>query len=128
MLQALVGGVLVGCAAAGMLAFNGRILGVSGIMGGLFHPTGRSWRLSFVFGLLSGGVVLGLFYPQALGGISLRSPGVLVLAGLLVGYGTRLGSGCTSGHGVCGVGRLSLRSVLATITFIVVAMITVGIL
>lgn len=122
----LVGGALIGAASVILLLFNGRIAGVSGIVGDLAlgHRIDRGWRFAFVAGLIAGAAV----YALAGGGLTVRLQAhgwVLILAGLLVGAGTRIGSGCTSGHGICGLARLSLRSLAATLTFIAVAMITV---
>jgi uncharacterized protein len=118
---ALFGGALLGLSAGVLLLFNGRLAGVSGIVGGLVHPAGagRGWRAAFVAGLLAGGALLLALYPEAYPTGPSRSLGALAVAGLLVGFGARLGGGCTSGHGVCGVGRLSVRSLVATVTFIV---------
>ena len=123
----LVGGLLLGLAAALLLLLNGRISGISGIVGGLLAPksSDAGWRVVFLVGLL-----LGAFgYMLATGGvIPVRlqaSMPVLVVAGLLVGFGTRLGSGCTSGHGLCGIARLSKRSIVASVVFFGVAMVTV---
>lgn len=123
----LIGGVLIGLAASSLLLLIGRIAGISGIVAGLLRPVRGevSWRVAFVVGLLFGGTLLLLAYPPAL---DIRAPGSLGLvsiAGLAVGFGTRLGNGCTSGHGVCGIGRLSMRSVLATVTFMITGAITV---
>ncbi len=126
-ISGLIGGLLIGSAAALLLLLNGRISGVSGIVGGLLAPksSDAGWRAAFVAGLLIGA----LAYALATGGaIPVRmqaSLPVLVAAGLLVGFGTRLGSGCTSGHGLCGVARLSKRSIVATSVFFGVAMLTV---
>lgn len=126
-LSGLIGGLLIGLAAALMLLLNGRISGISGIVGGLLAPRGSDtgWRVAFVAGLLLGA----LAYALTAGGAALvnvqASVPVLVVAGLLVGFGTRLGSGCTSGHGLCGVARLSRRSIVATTVFFGVAMLTV---
>ena len=123
----LIGGVLIGIAAALLLLLNGRIAGVSGIFGGLLAPSTlgeRAWRLAFVFGLIAGA---GLF-KLVRGGLplELQAGGLsLAIAGLLVGFGTRLGAGCTSGHGVCGLARRSPRSVTATVIFMGVAALTV---
>ena len=125
--SALLGGVLVGLAATLMMWLNGRIAGISGIFGGLLPPVKGdiAWRLAFVVGLVGGG------FAFAYGGGDMSSITVeantatLVGAGLLVGFGTRLGAGCTSGHGVCGIGRMSTRGIVSTITYIGVAMITV---
>ena len=123
----LLGGVLIGIASALMLLFSGRITGISGIVGGLLIPKGSeaAWRAVFVVGLLLGAAI----YMLVAGGAGLvrieTSVPVLIFAGLLVGFGTRFGSGCTSGHGVCGIGRLSTRSITATLVFMGVAAITV---
>jgi uncharacterized membrane protein YedE/YeeE len=128
--NALFGGLLIGLAALLMLVFNGRILGISGIVGGVFNPTTRNqhWRYFFFAGMLLGGVVLRAFMPQALENNLTRSNLHLVLAGVLVGWGTRLGSGCTSGHGICGVSRLSPRSLLATGIFMFFGILTVWVM
>lgn len=121
----LIGGMMIGAAAALLLATLGRIAGISGILGNLIPlprvnaPFELSWRLAFLVGLVTVGLVARLFYPPSLtDNARFASTGVLVIAGLLVGFGTRLGSGCTSGHGVCGVSRMSPRSLVATTTFI----------
>ena len=115
-LSALIGGALIGLAASLLLLLNGRIAGVSGIVGGLLPPRrgDAGWRTSFAAGLIAGGVVLRVVAPSSLGlGLGASFP-TMVLAGVLVGVGTQLGSGCTSGHGVCGMSRGSARSVVAT--------------
>ena len=123
----LIGGLLIGLAAVLLLLLNGRISGISGIVGGLLAPktSDAGWRVVFVVGLLLGASI----YMLATGGaIAMRmqaSLPVLVVAGLLVGFGTRLGSGCTSGHGLCGMARLSKRSIVASAVFFGVAMLTV---
>ncbi len=126
-LASLLGGFMIGGAALMLLWLNGRIAGISGIVGSAltdFSAASR-WRWSFIAGLLGGGGVA-LYQWVGLDQIELRaSMPVLILAGLLVGYGTRLGSGCTSGHGVCGIGRLSGRSIVATCVFMAVAFVTV---
>lgn len=117
-LYSLAGGAIIGLAATLFLYFNGRVAGVSGITGGLVGGAeGRPWRLAFLGGLLAGGLLLKWLRPEAFGALPVRSPALLVAAGLLVGYGTRLANGCTSGHGVCGLSRGSLRSLAATLTF-----------
>lgn len=128
--SALLGGALVGAASLLMLLFNGRILGISGIVGGLWKRSTeeRGWRLLFLLGLLAGGVLLRLAEPQAFLDSLHRPAALLIAAGLLVGYGTRLGSGCTSGHGICGVSRLSPRSIVATVTFMFFGVLTVFLL
>ncbi|MCB9521685.1 MAG: YeeE/YedE family protein [Myxococcales bacterium] len=121
----LAGGVLIGTASAALLALNGRIAGISGIFANaLFNPLDRHWRVAFVAGLVAGGLALRMAAPQVFGPSS-ASLGVLAIAGLLVGFGTQLGSGCTSGHGVCGIGRLSPRGLAATLTFITTGAIAV---
>jgi hypothetical protein len=126
-LRALAGGAFIGVAASLLLLWTGRIAGISGIAGGLLRPTRGDigWRVAFIGGLVGGGGLLAWLAPAT---VAVRSPGSLglvVVAGLLVGYGTRLGSGCTSGHGVCGVSRLSPRSLVATVTFMVAGALTV---
>lgn len=115
-----IGGMLIGLAAALLLLFNGRIAGISGIAGGLFTRPPRIeiyWRVLFIVGLVAGGVVMTLVSPGLFAMTLDRSALALIAAGLLVGFGTRLGSGCTSGHGVCGISRMSPRSIVATLTF-----------
>ena len=124
--SALAGGVLIGIAAAMFALLNGRIAGISGIIGGLLKPTPGDigWRTAFVAGLLGAPLAYSLF--AALPAPQIAAPyGALVLAGLLVGIGTRYGSGCTSGHGVCGLSRLSPRSLVATAAFIGAGFVTV---
>lgn len=138
-LNPVYGGILIGVASALLFVFNGRIAGISGIAGGLLRqvvfPAQRVeketfWRLSFVLGLVIGGVVIAhtgafaAFAPTA----SAASVPLLVLAGLLVGFGTRLGWGCTSGHGICGIARFSPRSLFATMIFVGTGMATVALL
>ena len=123
-LMPLTGGVLIGIAASMMLLFSGRIAGVSGIFGGTLFKQGmeRAWRLSFIAGLIAGGVLLYIINAEFFENSSGRGLLVVIIAGLLVGIGTRVGGGCTSGHGVCGIGRLSLRSIVATVTFVLAGM------
>jgi hypothetical protein len=123
----LLGGVLIGLAASGLLAIDGRVAGISGIVGGLLRPRGGdvAWRVAFIAGLLAAGIVLGAVDPSTLALTGAPPLAVVGLAGLLVGFGTRLGSGCTSGHGVCGISRGSPRSIAATITFMLTGAITV---
>lgn len=126
-LGATLGGIMIGASAALFLLLNGRIAGISGILGGLLAPPSREsgWRVAFLAGL-----ILAPLTYAGLGGslppvtVDASYP-VLALAGLLVGFGARLGSGCTSGHGVCGIGRGSPRSLVATSTFMAVAILTV---
>jgi uncharacterized membrane protein YedE/YeeE len=129
-LLAAIGGALVGLSAVLMMALNGRIAGVSGILSGTFtQPRGeRLWRLLFVIGIVIGGALPVLFNPAFQAPLP-EAPIVLaIIAGLVVGFGTGLGSGCTSGHGICGISRLSMRSILATLTFIASGIATVAIL
>ncbi|MEL6139937.1 MAG: YeeE/YedE family protein [Cyanobacteria bacterium J06626_23] len=122
---ALMGGVLIGISATLLLLFNGRIAGISGIVSGAMFGPDRRWRWLFIAGLLLGGWVYeGAIAPQPTP-VSDFSPWVMVLGGLLVGVGTRLGHGCTSGHGVCGLGRLSVRSLVAVLAFLITGFITV---
>jgi len=115
----LAGGVLIGLAAAALLALEGRIAGVSGILAGAISPRTRAkaWRVAFLAGLVVGGVAAFALAPAAFTAPVLRAPALLVVGGLAVGVGTRISGGCTSGHGVCGIGRLSKRSLVATLTF-----------
>jgi uncharacterized membrane protein YedE/YeeE len=123
-LMATAGGALIGTASVVLLWLNGRIAGVSGIMNGAFSKqwSEAGWRIAFMTGLIVGG----LLYQWATGMPLIERSDfpswMTVVAGLLVGYGTRLGGGCTSGHGICGVSRLSMRSIVATITFILAGM------
>jgi uncharacterized protein len=124
----LVGGVLIGLAAALLLAANGRTAGVSGIVSGLLRrePRDTSWRALFLLGLVLSGIAAVAWNPDMLGP-SPRNVGVLALAGLFVGFGARTSGGCTSGHGVVGIARGSKRSIVATVTFVAAGMITVTI-
>ena len=125
-IPALIGGALIGLASALLLLLTGRMAGVSGILGGLLPPASgdTTWRLAFITGLMLGG--LGFVYLGGVSTISIEADTpLLIAAGLLVGVGTRLGSGCTSGHGICGVGRMSPRGIVATCIFVGVAMVTV---
>ena len=125
-IRALAGGALIGTSASVLLAFNGRVAGISGIVGGLLVPTPGdvSWRALFVAGLLAGGLVAATLAPGAFTG-SPAPLAIVALAGLLVGFGTRVGNGCTSGHGVCGITRSSPRSLAATMVFIATGALTV---
>jgi len=127
--QALVGGLLIGTAATLTLWTSGRIAGISGILAGSLFQKGQEafWRGFFLCGLLLGGATYSLFNS----GLEIETeatPLMTILAGLLVGFGTRMGNGCTSGHGVCGIARFSRRSLVATITFMMVAMLTVWVI
>lgn len=122
----LIGGVLIGLASVWLLAANGRIAGISGILHGLFAqpPGDRSWRLLFIIGLIGAGFAWHLYAGPA----PVRESfglGWAAAAGLLVGFGTRIGGGCTSGHGVCGLARFSRRSLVATLVFMATAAATV---
>lgn len=127
-ITSLVGGALIGLAAVVLMLLNGRVAGVSGIAAGLLslsrEAPGRGWRLAFVAGLIAAPLCLALFEGPPAMKIAGPLP-VMALAGFLVGFGTVLGNGCTSGHGVCGIARLSPRSLAATAAFMVAGMITV---
>lgn len=127
-IAALIGGLLIGISASLLLWLNGKIAGISGIANGALWAKSteeRTWRILFVLGLIGGGFIYLMLFPktiQARTGFPLWLVGI---GGLLVGYGTALGSGCTSGHGVCGLSRLSIRSLAATLTFLVAGIVTV---
>ncbi|MBK1871631.1 YeeE/YedE family protein [Marinobacter sp. 1-3A] len=127
--SALVGGGLVGLAAASFLLLNGRVAGISGILGGLLSPSSGDigWRIAFLAGLIGAPVIWVLAAELPAIDIEAGYP-ALIIAGLLVGIGTRYGSGCTSGHGVCGLSRLSPRSLAATISFMFAGFATVYII
>ena len=117
----LLGGILIGLASAILVIFRGKIAGISGILGGLIDKDSianshRLWRGLFLIGLVSSSFVYQLFAPLPESNLS-ASFSTLIFAGLLVGFGTRMGAGCTSGHGICGLSRLSIRSLIATISF-----------
>ena len=125
--MALLGGVLIGLAAAFALIAHGRIAGISGILGRALDPdSGRGFRDAFLEGLVGTGLLLAATVPHLVGR-PIRDPETLAIAGLLVGVGTTLANGCTSGHGVCGIARLSPRSFVAVATFMIAGMITVAI-
>jgi uncharacterized membrane protein YedE/YeeE len=119
-LMAALGGALIGLASAGVLIVQGRVAGVSGICGSLLRPVRGdiAWRVGFIGGLAFVGLVGSRIAPAAFSTAAAPSMPWVVLAGLLVGFGTRLGNGCTSGHGVCGISRFSRRSIAATVTFV----------
>jgi uncharacterized membrane protein YedE/YeeE len=125
--SALIGGLLIGLSATLTLAVNGRIAGISGILSGVLTPRGgeTAWRVLFIAGLLSGAVVWLLVAGRPLPVDLQAGPVLTIVAGLLVGFGTRLGSGCTSGHGICGLARFSRRSFTATLVFMLTAIVTV---
>lgn len=122
-----IGGILIGIAAAMMLVFNGRIAGISGIFEGVVLPKGDtfSWKAAFIGGLVVGGVGMTFVTPDLFAVEIQRSTVAFIAAGVLVGFGTRLGNGCTSGHGVCGLSRFSRRSLVATLSFMFAGAVTV---
>lgn len=125
-IAALGGGMLIGLSATILLTFNGRIAGISGIVNGAIKFTKEeNWRWLFIVGMLIGGLIYEYLVASESTPLSSFAPGAMILGGLLVGLGTRMGNGCTSGHGVCGLGRLSFRSLMAVITFMITAIITV---
>lgn len=121
-LHALLGGLLIGASVATLLLANGRVAGISGIVANVLHgdPGPTAWRVAFLVGLVLPALVVGIGAPQFAGGLAW-----LGVSGLLVGYGTQLGSGCTSGHGVCGLANLSPRSMTATLVFMGTGVLTV---
>ncbi|WP_163997477.1 YeeE/YedE family protein [Pyxidicoccus caerfyrddinensis] len=126
----LLGGALIGLSASFLLLANGRVAGISGVVGSLLAPVRGdiAWRVLFFGGLLTGGLLLAWLRPGSFAAPSSPSAGgvsLLVGAGLLVGFGSRLGNGCTSGHGVCGISRGSARSIAATLTFMATGVLTV---
>ncbi|MBY6256487.1 YeeE/YedE family protein [Phytobacter diazotrophicus] len=125
-LESAIGGVVIGAAASMLILFCGRVAGISGILGGVLSRANndKGWRIAFLLGMVLSPVLWRLVAPLPAVRISASWP-MLVVAGLLVGVGTRYGSGCTSGHGVCGMSRLSVRSLVATLTFMAAAFITV---
>lgn len=130
-IRAGIGGVMIGTAAALLFALNGRIAGVSGVLGTLVldRPTGEApWRALFLAGLVLGALLMSFLRPDVAKSTLQTGWAGMVVAGLIVGFGTRMGSGCTSGHGVCGMARLSRRSILATLTFMAAGFATVFVL
>lgn len=125
-LESAIGGVVIGAAASMLILFCGRVAGISGILGGVLSRANndKGWRIAFLLGLVLSPVLWRLAAPLPAVSITASRP-MLVVAGLLVGVGTCYGSGCTSGHGVCGLSRLSVRSLVATLTFMAAAFITV---
>ena len=125
-ISALIGGVLIGISANLMLLLNGRVAGISGIMATFLRPAGRElqWRSAFMAGLLAGGVALVMIRPEVIQVAQGRSLYELIGAGLIVGFGVRMGNGCTSGHGVCGLSRFSKRSLVATLSFMATGFVT----
>jgi uncharacterized protein len=124
-LLAVLGGMMIGAASGFLLLTHGRIAGISGVVDGLLQRGSgdRGWRAAFVGGLIAAGMIASLVAPSAIGA-QVRSLPMLAVAGVLVGYGTQLGRGCTSGHGVCGISRLSKRSFVAVATFMISGAIT----
>lgn len=124
----LAGGILLGISASILMYLNGRIAGISGIISGIFNnpsATEKMWRLAFIVGLIAGAFVYNHFFPISVQPREGVTTALLVVGGLLVGFGTALGSGCTSGHGICGVSRFSLRSITATGVFLISGIVTV---
>lgn len=124
--QALIGGLIIGLSASLLIMLSGRIAGISGILkGAIFSSGDRSWRILFLLGLLVGGLICHWISGKPVPELAVHNPWMAAIAGLIVGYGVSLGSGCTSGHGVCGIARLSLRSILATLCFMGAGILTV---
>nr|BFD59028.1 YeeE/YedE family protein [Bdellovibrio sp. CKG001]BFD62407.1 YeeE/YedE family protein [Bdellovibrio sp. HM001] len=123
-INALIGGGIIGMAVSLMLYWNGRVTGISGIINGILSPLKGDtlWRVMFVGGLFLGGLAMKVSHPEVFSGQLATADWTVVAAGLLVGFGTVMGSGCTSGHGVCGISRLSPRSLVATLAFIAAGM------
>lgn len=124
----LVGGLLIGLTATIYLLTMGKVIGISGILSQFLFSKERLLPFLFIAGLIIGGSAYGLLTEQTVAFPETRSPILLIISGLLVGYGTRLGGGCTSGHGVCGISRLSPRSIVATLIFIATAIVTVAVM
>ncbi len=127
---ALAGGLLIGISATVLLLFNGRITGISGILGGLLFPKQGEWpwRLLFLLGIMAGALSYHLVFPDSFAPRTGYPLPLLIIGGFLVGFGTRMGNGCTSGHGVCGIGRGSMRSIVATTVFMLTGVISVYII
>jgi uncharacterized protein len=127
LLQSLAGGVLIGGASLALLALTGRVAGVSGVVAGLISPrtSALAWRAAFLLGLVAGGLAAFTVAPSVIGAPTSSSAFVWIAGGVLAGIGARVSGGCTSGHGVCGVGRLSRRSIVATTTFMATGAATV---
>jgi uncharacterized membrane protein YedE/YeeE len=128
--SALLGGALIGLSVTLLLLFNGRIAGISGILNGVFilPRDEKTWRILFLLGLILGAALFNQLMPNFFSPRQNYPFWLLVSGGLLVGFGTRMGSGCTSGHGICGIARLSIRSILATLTFMASGIFTVFII
>jgi uncharacterized protein len=127
---ALAGGALIGTAAAALLLLTGKTAGVSGIVDGVLRrEKGEwAWKAAFLLGLVAGGVILRFTMPETLAAVAPRALPLVAIGGLLVGFGARRGGGCTSGHGVCGIGRLSLRALVGTVVFMVTGALAVFVL
>jgi uncharacterized protein len=123
-LHAIAGGALMGLALSVMLIATGRLAGLSGIVAGLLWPGDRAWRVYFVLGALAVGATVRAVSPEVFDPAESRPLALIAIAGLLVGFGTRVGGGCTTGHGFCGSSRLSKRSIIAMMTFFVVGVAT----
>jgi uncharacterized membrane protein YedE/YeeE len=126
-LPALIGGAIIGLAASLLLLTHGKVAGISSLYGSLLRrgTSDRAFRLSFIAGLVGSGAIMKLVFPTAFATTWSATLPVALVAGLFVGFGTQLGSGCTSGHGVCGISRLSVRSIVATCTFMATGVATV---
>ena len=124
--NAIIGGALIGLSASLLLVINGHVAGISGIMATFLRPAGRElrWRSAFMAGLLAGGIALVMMRPEVIQVAQGRSLYELIGAGVVVGFGVRMGNGCTSGHGVCGISRFSKRSLVATLSFLATGFIT----
>jgi uncharacterized membrane protein YedE/YeeE len=130
-LSGLLGGALIGLAASALMLLTGRIAGISGIFGGLITPgaNDRGWRLAFVAGLIAAPLIAAFAFNLPLPAPTMPASLIIVaIAGLLVGFGSRMGGGCTSGHGVCGIARFSARSIVATVIFMATAIATVAVM
>ncbi len=128
-IHSLLGGSLIGLAVTLMLLFNGRVTGISGIISSSLSRPGKEglWRWLFLAGMVVGGATMQVIRPDFFANLTGRGTGLVLIAGLLVGFGTAMGSGCTSGHGVCGISRFSVRSTIATVTFMLFGFLTVQI-
>ena len=126
-LSGLIGGALIGLASALLMLSAGRLAGISGILGGSLATSDRGWRLAFIAGLVAAALLGPLFGTPGAARLSSSNLALYAAAGLLVGFGSRMGNGCTSGHGVCGFARFSARSITATLVFMGAAIVTVAI-
>lgn len=126
--SSLAGGILIGISASLLMYLNGRIAGISGIVNGIINTSSfkeKAWRMAFVVGLILGAFVYAYFFPSIVEPREHVTTGLLVAGGLIVGFGTSMGGGCTSGHGICGISRFSLRSITATLVFLLSGILTV---